>query len=113
MKHLKTYETINDDYSKLPIKELKTYILLTKNIDNDDVSIFKIKHINYVNYLFNVYKLYDISDTKVKKINIQEKVEGFSVRFTFIIKHLISHSDNLDELIEIGKLYTSTKKYNL
>ena len=123
MKYIKTYErkiTIGEDYENLQISELKKYILLndysnfdTFNEYGDDLkmSIYKVIDKNLDDsFYIDVEKLYEIDKDNGIVFKWTPKM-GFS--FDFITGHLLSQSDDLNELLNTTKMQIDSKKYNL
>ena len=121
MKHIKTFEkTFEDNYSTLQAKQLKKYVLLDVKNKNGSLSIYEINIDTDIKWMkvnqqimFKAYRLYKISDEGIKKINIDKKGNGISFRLSFILEYLIAQSDNIEELLDIGKLHIQKSKYNL
>ena len=116
MKHLKHFESTSN-----PIKQLKKYVLLDVKNKNGSLSIYEIKmdtdnkwmEVNK-QIMFIAYRLYKIDTKEIKEITyINKEGNGINFRLSFILEHLIAHSNNIQDLLEIAKLYVQKSKFNL
>ena len=90
--------------------KLKKYILLSCDGKLSIIDIFN-PHMNVVGELtYNTKTLFRINDNGVRELSPKST---FEIRYKFIIKYMVSQSDDLTELVKKMQLIYNSDKYNL
>ena len=103
MKHLKLFENK---------EELKKYVLM---LSDTKLSIIETLESSYsdIGKIYNFKTLYRINEKGIKKQQEYNPNGSLTLRHSFIIKHMIENSNDLQTLINKMEVIYNQIKYNL
>lgn len=93
-------------------EELKKYVLILSDTKLSIIEIFD-SRILTIGKVYYMKTLYRINENGIRKLPYSNDSNKLSLRYSFIIKHMIDQSNDLQELINKMEVVYNSKKYNL